>query len=221
MKKLLNAILFVLAINLLALLGGVGYLVQTGKLDKEKALAIKELIFQQPEPEAATTQPVEQPTSRPTAKLDELLAKRTGMTTGEQVDYLQQTFDAQTTQLERRRRELDDLQRQVELAKTQVGRDRAAVDADRAALTTERAEAQRLESDQGFQDSLAMYQSMSGKQVKSIFMTLEDDVVIRYLQAMGPAGAKKILKEFKSPEEVGRVQSIMEKMRLAEASVKE
>ena len=221
MKKLFNAITLVLAINLLAVAGGIGYLVQTKQLDKEKLLAIKAIVFPAPVDEVATTQPADAATTQPTARLDELLARRTGMTIGQQVDYLQETFDAQTKQLDRRRRELDDLQRQIELAKIQVARDRERVNADGATLTAERDEAERLAADQGFQDSLAMYQSMPGRQVKSIFMTLGDDVVIRYLQAMGPGAAKKILKEYKSPEEVGRVQSIMEKMRLADASVKE
>jgi len=222
MKKLFSAIMIVLALNFLAVAGGVGYLFQQKKLDREKVYAIKDLLFPPPaSTETATTQPVDDPTSRPTARLDELLAKKTGMSTGEQVDFLQQTFDAQTIQLDRRRRELDDLQRQVELAKQQAAQDRAKIDADRATLTAERDEAKKLESDQGFQDSLTMYQAMPGKQVKNIFMSLDDETVTRYLQAMGASGSKKILKEFKSPEEVARVQTIMERMRLSEASAKD
>lgn len=222
MKKLLTAVLFVLGINFLAVAGGVGYLFQTGKLDKEKALAMKEIVFPTPTSQPASTQPDDpDPTTQASARLDELLARRSGMTVGEQVDFLRQTFDAQAVQLDRRRRELDDLQRQIELAKLQVGEDRAKVDADRAKLTAEQTAAARLESDQGFQDALAMYQAMPPKQVKQIFMSLPDDTVERYLQAMGPSGSKKILKEFKTTEEVARVQSILERMRQAEASVKE
>jgi hypothetical protein len=52
-------------------------------------------------------------------------------------------------------------------------------------------------------------------------MTLPDDVVISYLQAMPPRLASRICKEFKSPEEIGRIQSVLEKMRQAQASSKE
>lgn len=221
MKKLFSAIVIVLAINFLALAGGAGYLFKMGKLDREKVMAIKEMLFPATPPEGATTQPSADATTQPVDRLAELLAKKTGMTTGEQVDFLRQTFDAQTVQLDRRRRELDDLQRQIELAKQQVSRDRAAVSADRAKLDAEMKEAKRLESDQGFQDTLALYQAMPAKQVKTIFMSLDDPTMTRYLQAMGPSGSKKILKEFKSPEEVARVQTIMERMRLSEASIKD
>jgi hypothetical protein len=222
MKKLFTVIMMVLGLNLLAVAGGVGYLFQSGKIDRQKVLAIREMLFPPPLPDPATTQPADDPTTRPaSARLADLLARKTGMSTGEQVDFLQQTFDSQTALLDRHRREVDDLQRQVELAKQQVARDRAAVDADRAKLDAEQKEAARLASDQGFQDSLALYQAMPSRQVKSIFMSLDDEIVTQYLQAMGPGGSKKILKEFKSAEELARVQSIMERMRLSEASLKE
>jgi hypothetical protein len=222
MKKVLTAIMFVLGFNFLAVVGGVGYLFQAGKLDRDKALAMKELVFPTPSTQPATTQPTEpDPTTQATARLDELLARRSGMTVGEQVDFLRQTFDAQAVQLDRRRRELDDLQRQIELAKQQVAADREKVDADRAKLTAEQTQATRLESDQGFQDALAMYLAMPPKQVKQIFMSLPDGTVERYLQAMGPSGSRKILKEFKTTEEVARIQSILEKMRQPEASMKD
>jgi hypothetical protein len=48
-------------------------------------------------------------------------------------------------------------------------------------------------------------------------MTLDDDVVVRYLQAMEPRIAGGILKEFKTPDETSRAQSLLEKMRLANA----
>ncbi len=224
MKKMLTAIMFVLGLNFLAVVGGVGYLFQSGKLDKDKALAMKEIVFPAPstQPADATTQPVEiDPAADAAAKLDELLAKRSGMTAGQQADFLRETFAAQSIQMDRRKRELDDLQRQIELAKQQVTTDRQKVEADREKLETEKNAAVDLESDQGFQDSLAMYLSMPPKQVKQIFMSLPDPVVERYLQAMGPSGSKKILKEFKTIEEVARVQSIMERMRQAGASIQD
>ncbi|HLL91112.1 MAG TPA: hypothetical protein VK324_17565, partial [Tepidisphaeraceae bacterium] len=221
MKKLLNAILAVLAMNFLVAAGGVGYLVKTGALDREKVTAIKALLFPPPPPPGdPTTQPVasaDDPTTQPALRLEELLRAKAGVTAGEQVDFIRQTFDAQAVQLDRRRRELQDLQRQVDLAKAQVARDRQQLDEQRASLREREQRETALASDKGFQDSLTLYQVMPGKQVKTIFMALGDDVVIRYLQAMPASGAKKIIKEFKSPEEVARIQSVMEKMRQASA----
>jgi hypothetical protein len=220
MKKLIAAIMMVFGINFLLLAGGAGYLFKTGKLDKQKALAIKELVFPASVAEA-TTQPSDEATTKPVNPLEELLARKIGMTAGEQVAFLQQRFDAQSVQLDQRRRELEDLQRQIDFAKQQVARDRKAVDADRAKLTAEQALAEKMQNDKGFQDSLALYQVLPGKQVKEIFKSLSDETIVRYLEAMDPSASKKILREYKSPEEVARVQTIMEKMRQPEASAKE
>jgi hypothetical protein len=220
MKKLLTVILMVMGLNFLGLAGGAGYLFKTGKLDKEKALAIKEMIFPKAEADSATTQPSEAAT-QPSNPLEELLARKIGMTAGEQVAFLQRRFDAQSVQLDQRRREVEDLQRQVDFAKQQVAHDRAAVDADRAKLIADQAQAEKMRNDKGFQDSLALYESLPGKQVKEIFKSLSDETIIQYLEAMDTSSSKKILKEYKTPEEVARVQSIMEKMRQPEASAKE
>ena len=83
-----------------------------------------------------------------------------------------------------------------------------------------RAKAQAKEAeDKGFQDSLALYNSMQPKQVKEVFATLDDPTVMKYLRAMDPSRAAKIIKEFKSQVETERVQRIMEMIRAQQADV--
>ena len=81
------------------------------------------------------------------------------------------------------------------------------------ALETEQQLQQKLATDKGFQDSLSLYQTLPGKQVKTIFMGLDDETVVRYLQAMPPRTSAKIVKEFKSPDETDRIQRVLERMR--------
>lgn len=221
MKKLWNVLVLTLAINFLALAGGAGWLYRAGHLDRQKIHAIKEMLFPPPLPSDVKLETASQPATQPSARLEELLARHTGRTASEQVEFIRHTFDAQMVQLDRRQRELDDLQNQVDLAREQMARDRAQLEQERQKLQNREQEATRLQTDQGFQDSLLLYQSMPPRQVKTIFMTLGDDVVIAYLQAMPPRLASRILKEFKSPEEIGRIQSVLEKMRQAQASSKE
>ncbi len=220
MKKLLNVLVLMLAMNFLALAGAVGWMHQTKRLDREKIHAMKAILFP---PAAATTQPATQPvadaTTQPAMRLEELLARSTGRTATEQVKFIQHAFDAQMTQLERRERELNDLQRQVDLAKQQLARDRTAMQKEQSELTAREQEAARLASDKGFQDSLQLYKSLPSKQVKSIFMTLDDATVVNYLQAMEPRAAARIMKEFKTSAEVARIQTIMEKMRQSSTQV--
>lgn len=221
MKKLLNVMVMALAVNFLALAGGAGWLWRSGRVDREKIQTIRELLFPPPPPSDVKLETASEPSTQPSARLDELLARYSGRTAAEQVEYIRHTFDAQMAQLDRRKRELDDLQHQVDLAKEQMTRDRAQLDQDRQKLQNREQETARLQTDQGFQDSLLLYQSMPPKQVKTIFMTLPDDIVIEYLQAMPPRLASRICKEFKSPDEINRIQSILEKMRQAQASNKE
>jgi hypothetical protein len=123
-------------------------------------------------------------------------------------------------QLDRREREVRDLERQIELAKLQMTKDRGALAAEKTELKNRQDEAAKLAGDQGFQDALLRYIAMAPKQVKQVFSTLDDQTVVNFLQAMEPKTAAKIIKEFKTPEEVARVQRIMEKMRQAQASAK-
>ena len=218
MKKLLNAIVITLAINFIALAGGVGWLVQSKKLDRERVQAIKLILFPAPVEEKPTTKPAPvDATTQPTLRLEELLAKESGRPATEQVQFIQDAFHAQQLQIERRMLELKNLERQVDNVKQQTAKDRAALEADRRALEARQTEAARLASDKGFKASLERYLAMPPKQVKAIFMNLDDATVMNYFQAMDERSAAKIMKEFKDPDETARIQKIMERMRLAQA----
>lgn len=217
MKKLGGVIVLTLAINFLAAAGGIGWLFQSGKLDRAKVLAIKELVFAPAPAEAPATQPSDSSaTTKPVNSLEALLARASGRTAGEQVEFIQRSFDAQMALLDRRERELTDLQRQVDLAKQQMERDHLALEKGRTELAAQQELANKLATDKGFQDSLQLYNTMSGKQVKTIFMTLDDETMRQYLQAMQPRIAARIIKEFKTPDEVSRIQTVMEAMRTSE-----
>jgi flagellar motility protein MotE (MotC chaperone) len=218
-KKLGMLVLVLLALHFLAVGGAVGYLVGTGKLTGESAGKIKEALFP---PVVAATQPSTQPSTqpaggvgagRPLLKLEELMARQAGRPATEQVEFIRNAFDQQVGQVERRMRELEALERQIETARAQLARDRADLASRTAALDARESAAARLAADEGFQNELQLYLSMPAAQVKKVFMGMEDSAVARFLQAMPPRTASKILKEFKTPEETTRVQLIMERVR--------
>ena len=224
MKRLWDVLMLTLALNFLALGGVVAWLHQGGHLDRERVGKIKEVLFPPPPaPAAATTQPSSDsdPAVHPNIQLDELLAKHSNLTAGQQVDFVRLTFDAQMAQLDRRSRELADLKAQIDLANSKLAADRATLESDRKKLTDDQAKAKKLATDQGFQDSLNLYNSMPAKQVKTIFVSLSDDAMLQYLQAMEPRTAGKIMKEFKTPEETVRIQRIMEMMRTGPPTTQE
>lgn len=214
MKAVWNVLVLALAINFLLLAGGVGWLFKTGKLDHDKVQAIRDLVFPNPPPAEATTQPAAAgATTQPFFNLDELLARHLGQRAGDQVEAIQHTIDAQSAQLDRRRRELEDLQAQVATEQKALAEANGGVEAERKRLAEEQRQTQAQAEDKGFEDSLKLYSSMQGKQVKQIFLALPDDTVVRYLEAMPPRSASRIMREFKSPAEVERIHRIMERMR--------
>jgi superfamily II RNA helicase len=221
MKRLFNVIVLTLAMNFLALAGAVGWIHQQSKIDRAKIAAIKAILLPKTANSQSTTKPTTGPATQPMLQLDELLAKAAGRSASEKVDAIHRAFDVQMGQLDRRQSDVLSLQRQVELAQQQLTRDRASLESQRKALDAREKQATRLAGDKGFQDSLTLYLSLPAKQVKTIFGGLDDTTVMNYLQAMPPRSATKIVKEFTSPDEIARIQKIMEQMRLAQASAKE
>jgi len=213
MKKLANLIAWILALNFLAALGGVVYLNRTGHLDKTTALAIKALLYPPPAPPAPPPAAPPDPTTQPTLLLDDLLRKASGRSALEQVNFIQETFDSRMAELDRRQVEINDQQNQVDLAKTQLATDRTALEKEKKAVADREQQDAKLLTDQGFQDTLQLYNSMRPTQVKQIFWTLDDKIVAEYLQAMDPGTASKIIKEFRTPAEITRIQGILELVR--------
>jgi len=219
MKKLFLVLVMTLALNFLALAGGVGYLFQSGQLNKAKMSQIKDVVFGQPVP-AATTQPSVQTKSATDAKtsLSNLMANQGGRSAVEQIEFIRRTFDAQMLQLDQRQRMVSDLQKQVDLANQKLALDRAALDKREKDLADREQQAQKLQSDTGFQNSLSLYTAMPSKQVKNIFMTLSEATVQQYLQAMDTRTAGKIIKEFKSSDETAFIQRVLERIRQSQVS---
>jgi len=220
MKKFLNVLSLTLAINFLVVAGFVAFLYRDGRLDRARITAIKEILYPPPPPEVPATQPVTDQLAEPTMKLEELLARTAGRPAAEQLDYIRKSFDSQMAQLDRAHRELLGLNQQVEQARAKLNEERKALDEKEKKLADREQQAQRLASDQGFQDSLSLYQTLPAKQVKTIFMGLEDATVIQYLQAMESRAAAKITREFKTTEESERLKRLLERMRQPQAAVK-
>jgi hypothetical protein len=218
LKKLFFVLVLTLALNFIALAGGVGYLFQTGQLNKAKISQIKDVLFAPPPapsaPAAATTSKT--PDSR--TVLANLMSGQTGRPALDQVEFLRRTFDAQMLELDQKQRQVADLQRQVDLANQKLASDRAALDKREKDLDAKEQETQRLQDDAGFQSSLALYTAMPAKQVKSIFMTLGEPTVQQYIQAMDTRTAGKIIKEFKSADETAFIQRILERIRQSQVS---
>jgi hypothetical protein len=220
MKKLLSVFAWTLALNFLAVIAGVAWLYSAHKLDRDKVQQIKDLVFA-PATQPAATQPTAEArdaTTQPTLRHEEMMAKVSGRSASEQVEFMQSTFNAHMALLDRRFQDLQNQRRTLDQAKSQIDKEREKLTAEQKALAAAREEQAKLLADKGFEDTLNLYNTMPAKQVKSVFMTMTDETMIQYLRVMEPRTATKIMKEFKTPAETERIGKVMEKMRQAQAS---
>jgi flagellar motility protein MotE (MotC chaperone) len=219
MKKLFSVLMFTLALNFLALAGGVGYLFQSGKLNKAKISQIKDVVIGKPGA-SSTTQPSVTPlgTDNSRANLSNLMANQSGHSAAEQIEFLSRTFDARMLELDQKQRQVTDLQRQVDLANQKLAADRTALEKQTKDLALREQQAQKLQDDTGFQSTLALYNAMPPKQAKTMFMTLSEATVQQYIQAMDTRTAGKIIKEFKTPDETSFIQRVLERIRQSQVS---
>ncbi|HQY87773.1 MAG TPA: hypothetical protein PK402_03890 [Tepidisphaeraceae bacterium] len=205
MKKFATVIVLVFAINFVGVLGGAGFLIGTKKINEEKFGEIKAILF--PIVPPAATQPAEgidPATTQPILRLDDLIKEQAGKPPADQMQTIREAFEAQTANLEKQRREIIDLRRQLELAQGKVESDRVALEAREQALAKREQSLNSSTEDKGFASALDVYNTLATKQVKDIFMGLDDAVVVRFLQSMEARRVAKVLKEFKTEEEMFR-----------------
>ncbi len=214
-KKFGLVILIVLSLNFLALAGGVGWLWSSKQIDAEKLLALKDLVFPKPVPvvEEAKKSEIDPATTQPILRLERLLEQTNGKSAADQVEFIRTAFETQSALLERQRRELSDVKRQVDLAQSQLTKDRAALALEKEEVKKREAERQTLAADVGFQQTLEVFNGLPTKQVKDLFKTMEEVTVVRYLQAMEPKRASRVMREFKTPEELQMAQALLEQLR--------
>lgn len=219
MKKIASIVLLVLALHAVALAAGVGYLLGTGKLNKTSAVQIKEALFPQPSTQPSTTQPSEEAAAKgdsPMIRLEDLLARQANRSATEQVEFVRAQFDEQLSQLDRRYRDLKALEAQVDAGRSDLERERKAVEKREATMTARETDAAKKEQDEGFASEIALYTAMPAAQVKGVFMGMEDAEAAKYVKALPVAAAKKVLREFKSPEEKSRMNAILAMIRKGE-----
>ena len=221
LKKLVSVGVTVLAINFLGMAVAAVLLAQRAGVDRAKLAQVRDVLFppaadEAPAEAAPTTEPAE-PT--PMQQLVSLLDAQSGKPTEQRVADVRESFDARQAALGRAGREVGDREQQVRAATQDLMQQRRAFEASRDAWAAQVAAAGERAKDDGFRDSLALYQQMPPKQAKAVFLNLEDETALQYLRAMDARAAGKILKEFKSPEETLRVKALLERMRAGDAAL--
>ena len=128
----------------------------------------------------------------------------------------QQSMDKQ--QSARAEADLKSLWRNIELNRTQLQREQDAFKEQRRKFDQTVKLWEQERADEGFKQTVTLYEQLPAKQVKQMFMDLMDqpggfDQVVQYLAAMQPRKAAGVLEQFKQPEEVTRAVALTERLR--------
>jgi len=222
MKSLKKAVLVILALNLLAVLGGIGWIFSSGRVNKDRVLAMTQL-FSEPvsvenarlasekkaEEEALAAQ--EQPLPAMAFNSDERNLVRVEMT---QVDR---------ARLERMKREVEDLQLTLRTERIKIAQDRDALAQEMAEFDAMRERLAGLEGTKQFKKALATLSGLSPKDAKAVLSALlgespltngKYEEVISYLSAMEDRTRTSVLSEFIKAGEDALAADLLESVRL-------
>jgi flagellar motility protein MotE (MotC chaperone) len=229
MKKLGTLFTLLCIMNLFALVGLLGYLFGTGRLDKQKATAIVAMIRHQGEPEkfneklydilepTPATNPATAPASQP-AVADAADNASLGTSAQDRLQIANQAMQQERIRLDTLAQELRN--RQELLAKTQeeVEAKLKKIEAEKGEFEKKLTAVNTKARDENFQKSLDLYNELKPKQVKDMFLGMTPELVSSYIQAMDSSRAGDIISEFKSPPEIDFIKSVLERIRTSGTS---
>ena len=203
MKRLYHMIALLALINLFAIGGLVGFLFATGKLNAERVHQIATVLHgQSPQPSAATTQPV-QPEPPPQRSREEIARIQA------QKEYYTLIAGRYQRELEDRRALNQAIQHDVLLKLEQI-------EAKQKTFRQDRQKVLDQTQQDGFQQVLDMYSSMTPKLARDLMRSgMKDPDVVRLLMAMDENARKNIINACKTDEErlwIGRILNQIQKL---------
>ncbi len=227
MKKMLKTLLL---INVVALVGFIGFLLATGRVDSQKAGAIvdllkrpgsppklRETLFEilEPLPVSATAPSTQQATTSPDH--DEPFIPLTS-SAAESIAAARQSVELERLRLEREAQNLQNRQEVLETRYREIQLLLKTINDRKRDFEQQVAAVKNDSSGESLQRSLALYDELKPKQIKELFIGLPVPQVATFLQAMDSGRAGKIIAEFKSPEDRTFIARVLEHIRISGTS---
>jgi hypothetical protein len=218
MRTFWNVVSFLAVAHLLAVAMFVGWLWQSGRLNRERIDGVRATFSRTIEQELADEKTAAQEAEREhLAEVEEMKRRRPALPANEQI-RLTGMAEEQTEHTERRMADLRDL-----LA-GEIERNRRQLELLNQALETERKrydqgidDLEQRKNDAQFIKAVKLLESQPPKIAKERIVELvqsgELDRAVAYLDAMTPRAASRILSEFKEPDEGKMATELLERLR--------
>lgn len=215
MKALGTAIVIVLVVHGLAAVGLAGFLLGTGRLDKDRLEKVQAMFALSVE---AEQEKAEQEAAEAAAKaLEEPGEPGLLASTAERLAESEEKNEILLRQLERTRRDIESLTQNLNLTRKRMAEEREQTKLARDAFNQKLKEVTERLDDEGFKKTVALFEQLPAKQVKGMFVELmrqgQEEQVVTYLEAMQPRVAAAVLKEFKAGSELSLAVDLTERLR--------
>lgn len=201
MKTVWTILATIAIANLLALLGFVGWLAASDRLNRDRLQKIRAVLAPTLASEATAAKAAEDEAQSQAKTAAE--AKRFEGTPESAAENIERTRAEEDHQLQtsvRLRREIDDLRRQVLADRVKVDEDRQTLAAEREAFNKDRTESTKLAASEQFKQALATLESQKPKDAQQVLKKMIDGQSIKqaveYLAAMQERTRTKVMAEF-------------------------
>ena len=208
--KVYNALAIVAIANMLALGGFAGFLIIGGKLTPERAEAIASVLRGEMDEAAAAEEGDVEGTDEGAAAGPE--RRRSG----EEVRMAREHDRMRHLEIERARRDVEARQQLLDQSLHDLVTGQEEFTEERQAWTKERAKLTTEDQDRGFEQELEYVAGLAPKQAKEHLILVYNKHsadAVRLLMHMDVSRGKRILAQFKTPEELQIMSQLLEQLR--------
>lgn len=214
MKSLWSVVSFLAVVHLLALLGFLGWMYGTDRLSLERVRTVRELFAMTMTDEKMQKEEQE----RETTEIQERGSSMFQMSSTRQIELLTDVQRQELLATQRMKDESEMHARQFSLLTQKIALEREEFKAERRRWEEATGADRERKTNEQFTQTVMQYESLPAKQGKQVLIELINsgnrEQAVAYLDAMNPRATSKILKEFKSPEEIILAAELLEELRI-------
>lgn len=213
MKSLWSVVSFLAVVHLLALFLFLGWMYGTDRLSLERVRTVRELFAMTLTDEKMRKEEQE----RETTEIQERGSGMFQMSSARQIELLTDVQRQELLATQRMKDESEMHARQFSLLTQKIALEREEFEAERRQWEEATGADRERKTNEQFTQTVMQYESLPAKQGKQILIELINsgnrEQAVAYLDAMKPRATSKILKEFKSPEEIILAAELLEELR--------
>lgn len=217
MKKLTKALFIVAVLNLLAVLGGVGWLMSSGRVSKDRVVEMTSL-FKEPIAVVEARAKAEEAAAQKALAEQEKPLPSIPLNAQERNQVRVEMTQIDRQRLDRLKKEVANLQATLDKKSRLIEQSRIELEKERDEFNQMRARLAGLEGGEQFEKSLGTLSEMKAKDAKAVLSQLLDEdkkeEVITYLSSMDGGVRTGIISEFIKSGEEKLAADLLESIRL-------